>query len=133
MMNRFINQFKDYLSDIDIIDAAYIFGSMSKGTEKRNSDVDVAILTNNVDLDFELKLKISDDLEALCGRQIDLIVLSEASCILQYQVIKYGELILVNNKAALSMFKVRTSQEYIDLKQLRLPIERHMKDVSIYG
>ena len=70
------------------IDAAYIFGSMSKGTEKQDSDVDIAILTHHAGLDSELKIKISEDLEALCRRQIDIVVLSEASCILQYQVLK---------------------------------------------
>ncbi|MBC8190760.1 MAG: nucleotidyltransferase domain-containing protein [FCB group bacterium] len=124
---------KAYLSALPDIVAAFLFGSFARGTESDSSDIDIAILSRERRLPIEQKLLILDDLEQICGRRVDLVYLTEVSSILKHQVLKYGEQLICNDRSQLNQFKVSAIQEYLDLKRTRLPIENHLKDVSIYG
>ncbi|NQV15121.1 nucleotidyltransferase domain-containing protein [bacterium] len=133
MEEQFINKLKAYLSELPEINAAFIYGSFARGNENDHSDVDIAILTKEHRLGIDQKLRMIDELERICHRQVDLVTLTEVSSILKNQVLKNGELLVCKDRKALNHFRVRSILEYLDLKQTRLPIEEHLKQVSIYG
>ena len=67
-----------YFTEINGIQAAYLFGSFATNRVTAESDIDLAILTN-VALDEELLFQIQDTLEGLVGREVDLIDLRNAA------------------------------------------------------
>lgn len=125
-----------YFTEINGIQAAYLFGSFATNRVTAESDIDLAILTN-VALDEELLFQIQDTLEGLVGREVDLIDLRNCSPILAYQVLKYGKRILLRDEHALNLWIIQVMNAYYDLKIDRRPIERsilersHSRGVSI--
>lgn len=104
---------------------AYIFGSFVKENISNLSDIDIAILFSDdipKEKYFDLKLEISYLLlKALreLKREIDLVVLNEASLTLKYQVIKYGVVIYKKDEKARVNFELETIKNYLDTKPIR--------------
>jgi len=126
-------QIRSYFSDLDNINAVYLFGSIVSDRLTENSDIDIAILTHNGELPFPDQMNIAQELSFVTGREIDLIELSRVSLILKNQVLRKGELIFCQDRRALNQFIVRSNHEYIDFKRIRKPIEASLRNVSIYG
>jgi len=110
-----------------------IYGSHAKGTEKPESDIDIAVFMGKGYLDYNGKSLMTLDLMKLLNRDIDIVSFSDVSCVLQMQIIKNGELISCRDRKMFNQFKLRAIQEYLDLKTIRKPIEDELKNVSIYG
>lgn len=98
--------------------AAYLFGSVARGTDTTNSDVDVAVL-----LDVgaprtlaEVPTRLAEDLGALLGRRVDLITLDSAPPDLIHRVLRDGRLLLDRNKSRRIAFEVKARNEYFDIK-----------------
>lgn len=128
------HQIQSYFKEKPEVVGVYLFGSFALARENKESDIDVAVLyQEGKDPGFEERLKMSSKLSTLLGRDVDLVFLGQVSCILRYQVLKYGKAILCHDLHQLNEFVIRTLQEYFDLKQVREPIERSLSKVSIYG
>ena len=123
---------QSYFRDKPHIIAVMIYGSHSFGNEKPDSDIDIAVLTENGSLTPEEKSRMTIDLMKLLDKDIDLVSFGNAPCILQMQIFKKGELILCRDEKAFYQFQVNVVQEYLDLKMIRKPIEDELKNVSIY-
>jgi len=102
--------------DIKLI---YVFGSYSKGTNTKNSDLDIAVLLGNGHDPMD-KLALIGDLVSIFKRDdIDLVVLNSANPVLRHQVIKHGELIFEENEDVKVEFEVKTLREYMDMEYFR--------------
>ncbi|MCS7201744.1 MAG: nucleotidyltransferase domain-containing protein [Dictyoglomus sp.] len=104
---------------------AYIFGSFAKGNISNLSDIDVAILfsedipkENYFDLKLEISYLLLEILREL-KRDVDLVILNDASLILKYQVIKYGEIIYKKDEKTRVDFEEETIKNYLDTKPIR--------------
>ncbi len=81
--------------------AVYLFGSLARGTEKADSDIDVAILFEQAPAStleaqpFELQSELS---EALGGR-VDLVTLNCASADLVHRVLRDGHLVFEHDRS----------------------------------
>ena len=135
-METVIDRVIKYFTEINGIQAVYLFGSFAANRVTAESDIDLAILTN-VALNEELFCQIQDTLVGLAGRDVDLIDLRNCSPILAYQVLKYGKKILLRDEYALNLWIIQVLNAYYDLKIDRRPIERsflegsHSRGVSI--
>jgi predicted nucleotidyltransferase len=97
--------------------AAYVFGSVGRGTSSSSSDVDIAILLRTSPpstlegrmLDYEAAL------ERDLGRAVQLIVLNDAPPDLAYRVLRDGRIVLERDRVARLRFEVRTRNVYFDL------------------
>jgi len=69
--------------DVDVI---YLFGSSVKNTMRKDSDIDVAFLSDKSVDSFDLFL-LSQKLANLLGREVDLIDIKKASTVFQAQII----------------------------------------------
>ncbi len=123
---------KDFFQGQELIRAIYLFGSIMGKNFTPASDVDVGILYKYIGIpSFDQRLKNQMDLSSRIGRDVDLVVLNQASPILCYQVLKYGECMDARDPHAPNEFFVRTLNEYFDLKMNRRIIEKSLKIARI--
>lgn len=99
---------------------AYLFGSVAKGTASHKSDVDVAVfLDPSVELNeegFGYLSILTEELSALLGTRVDVVILNSAKIVLKHQVLKSGLLIYTKSNEARRTFHERTIREYLDFK-----------------
>ncbi len=97
--------------------AAYLFGSVGRGTPGPQSDIDVAILylaSPPAKLDSPA-LTLEGDLERLLGRPVQVVVLNSAPVDLIHRVLRDGRLLFESSRSARIAFEVKARNEYFDL------------------
>ena len=97
--------------------AAYLFGSVGRGTAGPGSDVDVALLYAESlprTLDSPA-LALEGDLERLLGYPVEVVVLNTAPVDLVHRVLRDGRLLFEGSRSARIAFEVRARNEYFDL------------------
>ena len=98
--------------------AVYLFGSQARGTAGSESDVDVAVLLSAQPprtLQGQ-RYALEDDLQGVLGRVVQLVILNTAPPDLIHRVLRDGELVLDNDRAARIRFEVAARNAYFDLK-----------------
>jgi predicted nucleotidyltransferase len=114
---------------------AWLFGSRARGTERRDSDVDVAVLVDDACADGPGALKDSYFrlIPAMTGAVrsdlIDLVILNHAPPLLRHRVVRDGVLLYACSDAERVRFVHGTLREYLDFEprlreQTRLLIRR---------
>lgn len=127
------NRIIAYLQDMQDINAGYIFGSFASQREGPTSDIDIAILLFAGPLSFQRKNNIILDLNEITEREVDCVELNEAAPVLQMQILKNGKLLFCKDKRHLNEFTIKVIRNYLDLKQIRKPIEDRLGRISLYG
>jgi hypothetical protein len=100
--------------------AAYLFGSVARGTATARSDVDIAVLYEvappaTIDgLPVELERRI----EKLVGRPVQVIVLNRAPVDLIHRILRDGVLVLDSAKSARIRFEVKARNQFFDLQPI---------------
>ncbi len=101
--------------------AIYLFGSHAAGTQRPESDVDIAFLSARpVDplQRFELANRLSDQL----GKEVDLVDLSTASTVLAKEVVTKGIIIFNGDRLVRQTFEMYTLSDYARLNEERRKI-----------
>jgi predicted nucleotidyltransferase len=122
---------KFFEKNYDIL-LAFVFGSVAKGRERDESDIDIAILFSKSP-SFDASFKVKDEISDILKKEVDLAILNDASPILGMQVLKYGKLLFERNKGEYSKFFVKTMNFYYDLKTCRAENEKKILKGRIYG
>ncbi len=91
-----LNTIQNTLNQFPSIKLAIVFGSVANNRETPDSDIDLAILTNDI-IDTKQKIQIIEALATSTGRTIDLIDLRTAGQPLLGEIISHGTRILGNN------------------------------------
>ena len=104
--------------------AIVLFGSRASGRATDASDFDLATLIGAGAPDPFALARARVDLEALLGRTVDLVVLDDASPIVRMEILRNHRTLRNRDAERWEDFCVRTLHEYLDLKQVRAPIER---------
>jgi predicted nucleotidyltransferase len=97
--------------------AAYLVGSVARGTDSSDSDVDVGILLRiapSGDLN-DLRFELEGNLERALGQRTQVVVLNNAPPDLLHRVLRDGRLLVERDRAARIRFEVRARNEYFDL------------------
>jgi uncharacterized protein len=100
------------------IAAAYLYGSVARGTGCESSDVDVAVLFERDPprtLDG-LHGDLAQALDERLGRTVDLVILNHAPVDLVHRVLRDGILVCDANRSARIRFEVRARNDYFDLE-----------------
>ncbi len=106
------------LRDIPGVDAVYLFGSSVNGKMTGISDIDLAILFSEnkiVDID---RLDIMSRLSSAAGRDVDLVILNDASPLLYHEILLTGKLILENNRECRIQREVKNRKLYEDYRHI---------------
>ena len=132
-----IKNCKDILIKYEAIVFAYIFGSFAKNNIRKDSDIDIAIYLKT-DIDTYKYLDMKMELSEVLKREVDLVILNDASPLLKYEIYKDNILLFTHDKAMENRYKVKILFEYNDMKRyLDLSydktIERLKEEVSIDG
>jgi predicted nucleotidyltransferase len=100
--------------------AAYLFGSVARGTAGARSDVDVAILYAAAPAATleGLPLDLEGRIERRVGRPAQVIVLNTAPVGLVHRVLRDGVLLLDRDPSARIRFEVRARNEFFDLQPI---------------
>ena len=116
--NGTLEQIRETLAALgeDLV-CAYLFGSTARGTDRSNSDLDLAVLlAEDPPPTLEgLHIQLADALTEATGRRVDLVVLNRAPVDLIHRVLRDGLLLLDRNRSARIRFEVKARNEYFDL------------------
>jgi predicted nucleotidyltransferase len=98
--------------------AAYLFGSVARGTARPESDVDVGLLyAEEPPPGLEgLAFHLEAELERLLHRPVQVVVLNRAPVDLARRVLRDGKLLLDRDRSRRVGFEVRTRREFWDLE-----------------
>jgi hypothetical protein len=98
--------------------AAYVFGSVATGRARPESDVDIAVLLDprlTGRRAFSHRLRLITELGAALGRRdVDVVILNDASPLLAHRVLATGRLIFERSASARVRFQVTTANRYAD-------------------
>ena len=100
--------------------AAYVFGSVGRGSSQPLSDVDIAVLyaTPPISAVSGPASDTQRKLEALLGRPVDLVILNDAPADLVHRVLRDGEIVCETDRRARIAFEVDIRRRYLDLLPL---------------
>lgn len=82
----------DWLAEQDMIELAILFGSLSRGQENWDSDIDLAVAGES-SLSAEEKMHLIEGLVEIVGRPVDLIDLHEVRGTILHQILTTGTLV----------------------------------------
>jgi predicted nucleotidyltransferase len=105
-------------AEADGIAAAYLFGSVARGTQRPDSDVDVGVLYSQdppktlLGMGFVLEA----DLESALGLPVQLVVLNYEPVDLIVRVLRDGKLLVDRDRSRRVQFEVRSRNEFWDLE-----------------
>lgn len=118
-------------AESDGIAAAYLFGSVARGSAGPNSDVDVAVLyaEDPPATLGGLGLKLEGDLERDLELPVQLVVLNRAPADLAIRVLREGKLLIDRDRTRRIAFEVRTRNELWDLEPFLNEYRRHRSAV----
>ncbi|MFY9340894.1 MAG: nucleotidyltransferase domain-containing protein [Planctomycetota bacterium] len=99
--------------------AAYLFGSVARGDERNDSDVDIGVVFGchrQLELaDLDRCADMQDELAGLLRREVDVVALDAASPDLQFRVLRDGVLLFEGDREARVEFEIHVRNEYFDL------------------
>jgi predicted nucleotidyltransferase len=105
----------------DVI-VAYLFGSLAQGRATPRSDVDVAIVLADASDALAVaqrRLQLIAALEPFVRGEVDVVILNNASSVLQHEVLRHRHVLYGRDQAARVDFEVRAGKIYCDEQPLR--------------
>jgi predicted nucleotidyltransferase len=111
----------EYLDSQEDVLLAYLFGSVVSGRSNPMSDVDLAVLVQRQPDPrslLERQLSLSLGVAQYAGREVDLVLLNQASPLMRYEVTRHGRVLYERRPAERIAFEVRARQRYFDLKPM---------------
>lgn len=129
-----ITKLEKFFLDYPDINAVILFGSFGKGLQTHRSDVDLAILFKyeNVLSQLEL-LDLRESLSGYLEKDVDLVCLNVADPIIAMQVYKTGKIIINRNNHEVNLYFMTLISKYIEIKELRKPMEENILKRKIHG
>ncbi|ACM60766.1 putative nucleotidyltransferase [Caldicellulosiruptor bescii] len=117
--DKIVKILREYFEKEDAVVFAYLFGSYAKGKLHEKSDVDVAVYLNErIAKDskkvLEFQIKHMSNISDILRREVDLVVLNQASPLLRHEVISEGILLLEKDHDKLVNFKKMSFYYYQD-------------------
>jgi uncharacterized protein len=93
---------------------AVLFGSHATGRARPDSDVDIAILPIDPDLDFHQENRLATELAWALGREVDLVRADRVPTYLKWHIARDGKLLLAAPPSELTRFRAAAASEYAD-------------------
>lgn len=114
--------------------AIILFGSYVRGTQNSESDIDIAIIAN--DLNKKNIFRIKQELEIELNKDIDLVNIKDENISdgFRYDVLMTGEVLYCQDEYKYDMYKIAMIREYLELNEARQGIIDRVKNGgNIYG
>ena len=118
---RILERLKDILPQVLAkypVEAAYVYGSIARGTVTPFSDVDIALLMSSYLPPYEqlaLELSIQGEIEAAGGvSPVDVRSINQSPLLVKGRIIQQGVLIYERDRVCRIDFEVLTRKQYFD-------------------
>jgi len=108
---------KVFSSAHEQIAAVYLFGSASRGTMRKSSDIDIAVMTF-CPISSMKRITWETELSNILRKDVDLVVFSQSGPLLQHQILKYGKLLYEKNSKERVKQETISRREYLDTRFL---------------
>lgn len=131
--DELINQIVEFLLNKMPVDLIIIFGSFTQNRLKKDSDIDIAFLSDKVISSYECFM-IGQELADILGRDVDLVNLQKASTVFKAQIVEYGKAIYFSSETILRNFQMNALKEYCKLNEERAVILQKINERGyVYG
>jgi predicted nucleotidyltransferase len=111
----------------------YIFGSTVKGTANKNSDIDIAFLTEQKFDEYETFI-LAQELAEKIDIDVDLIDLKKASTVFQGQIVSTGKAVYCLDDKKRMNYEMKTLKMYAKLNEERqFIIDKVQESGSIFN
>lgn len=104
-----------------------IFGSAAKKRLRKDSDIDIAFLSDKYFEDYDVFM-ISQELADVLNRDVDLIDLNKATTVFKAQIIGNGRVIYSKDDRRVNEYKIRVMKEYCLLNEERQVVLQKIKE-----
>ncbi|MEO8046050.1 MAG: nucleotidyltransferase domain-containing protein [Nitrospirota bacterium] len=113
--------------------ALYRFGSQAKGTARRDSDVDLAMLARDPIPNIP-RFELAQGLAVQLHREVDLVDLRNASTVMRVQVLSTGTCLDTQDESVRQEFEMYAYSDYARLNEERREIVKGITERGlIYG
>ena len=113
--------------------AIVLFGSYARGTQNKESDIDIAIKPKK-EIDKKKLYEISRKLEDKLNKDIDLINLDEIGDTFRYEILINGKTLYCEDETEFELYKLDMYREFLELNESRqMIIDNIKKGGDIYG
>ncbi|AQQ53354.1 type VII toxin-antitoxin system MntA family adenylyltransferase antitoxin [Planococcus lenghuensis] len=131
-MNAKLEQAKHLLIERLSPSLLIVFGSSAKGTERPDSDLDIAFLSSEQIDEYQIFM-IAEELAAILNKDVDLVDLARVSTVFQMQVLSSGQVLYETDERQRMDFEMKTYKMYAKLNEERQPVlDQIDKSGSIY-
>jgi len=121
-------------SNIPNVRAGYVFGSRADGTQRTQSDWDIAFLLDDKPMDSVQRWNLAQKLASALNADVDLIDLQAASTVLRFEIITTGERLFCTDHFFCENFEIMVYSSYQYLQVERRDILEDIKQRgSVYG
>lgn len=110
-----VERVRDVLERSAAVRLAYLFGSIARGDDRDDSDVDLAVLLD----DRSCRDRLQEELEAAAGRDVDLLLLEGAPPLLLAEVLREGSVLVRRDEDERAEFELRARAIVFDTEHLR--------------
>jgi predicted nucleotidyltransferase len=114
-LRKNLSEIVDFMNRDRNVLFAVIFGSSVKECYKNSRDLDIAIYFRDPPQGLEY-LSYVNELSDLAGRDVDVVILNNASPFLRHQVMKHGVSVLIKDREIYTNFRERTISDYDEYK-----------------
>jgi predicted nucleotidyltransferase len=117
------------------VQAVYLFGSQARGQEKKDSDIDIAVLLENnyTEKSGEIKVEFYEELIKAGLDNIDLVILNQASALLKYEVVKENYLLYKKEEFDAASYQSLTIRKYLDFEYYLKQNQQKFKERILNG
>lgn len=127
-MNEIIEKIKEVLIEKCKPEAIILFGSYARGTQNNESDIDIAIKTNQKMSKLDI-FNLKNELEEISKKDIDLINLDMINSDgFKYEILVNGIEIYCEDKYKFDLYKLDMYREYLELNESRQEIINMIKE-----
>ena len=131
-MNRDLNTIVQFLVKKINPYVIYLFGSQAQQQSRKDSDIDLAFLSERTLSHYE-RFMIAEELAAILNYDVDLVDLKEATTVFQAQVVGKGKVLYCADDDKKAQFEMKVFKEYAILNDERAEIlERIRKRGAVY-
>lgn len=96
----------------------YIFGSYATGEVNKESDIDIAFLSDRKIEKYDIFIK-AQEISGKVDKEVDLIDLKDSTTVFQNQVVRNGVVILDREPIEREKFEIVVLKKYMELNELR--------------
>ncbi|MEK4387896.1 nucleotidyltransferase domain-containing protein [Solibacillus sp. FSL W7-1464] len=115
------------------VDFILLFGSFSKGTNRVDSDIDLAFFSKEQLSSYE-RFLLANELAEIAGREVDLVDLKQIDTVFTMQIFSQGMPIYIQDENELTRQKMRAYSMYATLSEQRSSLIESIKERgSVFG